>query len=514
MSIKVIPATAIALTVSFIEPGFTVWADYKVDVSYKEPVYFADWREIAVEAAVSQPDVIAVDVVDPIDQTVLFTTKSLTDAVNPSDADAVDKEVAKSAQDTYGMVDTPAKALDKFLLTTYAGFLDQTRITQLKTLADSLTTGSAEAKAFSKALKDFQTFSDSLVKSTTKNFTSEVVTLSDATNLTYTIGKQIEDLQTVIEALAVTIEKAPFLEGLNLIDNMDGNIEFGLVKTVGELQLLADQIQNIDTTKLLADAPVVYEELAKSFVKAPFVDATEPVDSLALANSKDFSDSLLAAHTQIVRLVAKVLTDIHGEFTDILVYQLSKNLSDTQGLEEFTAKDFSKTLSVDFVAAQDVYASTLDKLFVDALLPADAPPAISIVKSLSDAVSLADSVLIVKFIIRDFIDTVETADQYIVNLQPENSDVAGVTDEESISFVTSRAEVLNMLDNMDGDLTYAIVKSLATELIAVSEKTVIAPALQKADNVVTGSAGSLLSQDYVEPGYFAEDYVGTSRTFS
>ncbi len=422
MAIKVVPAVAIALTVSYVEAG-----------------YEADWRELTVEAAVSFPDVLQVDVIDPIDKTVLSTTK---------------------------------------------------------------------------VLKDFQNLTDALTKSTTKNITSEVVTLSDATNLTYIIGKQIEDLQAVVESIAYAIEKAPFLEDLHMIDNMDGNIEFGLVKVVGELQLLADHIQSIGTTKTLVDTPVVSELLAKSITKAPFEDAATPVDTAALETTKPFTDELVAAHIQTVKNVAKALSDIHGQFVDAIVYQFSKVLSDTAPIDELLAKSITKAPFVDSVAAQDTYRVTLDKLNADSLAASDIAPALTITKVLADTVVLQETFAQIKFITRGFVETVDALDSYAANYQPVEGDSTGVIDNQILAFRLNKSETLNMLDNMDGDLTYAIVKSLATELLAVSEKTVIASALQKADNAVLGSAGSLLSQDYVEPGYFAEDYVGTSRTFS
>jgi hypothetical protein len=514
MAIRVIPATAIALTVSFVEPGFTVWADYKVEVDYKEASYTADWREITVEAAVSRPDVLVVDVIDPIDKTVLFTTKVLKDTAKLQEQEVIAKETTKSPQDTYAVSDTPSKELTKFLASSYAGFLDEIRVTQLKNLADTLVAGSAEAKAFVKALKDFQNLTDAVTKTSSKNFTSEVVTLSDATNLTYIIGKQIEDLQAVVESIAYAIEKAPFLEDLHMIDNMDGDIEFGLVKVVGELQLLADQIQSIDTTKALVDAPIVSELLAKSITKAPFEDAATPVDTPALETIKPFTDELVAAHVQTVKNVAKALSDIHGQFVDAIVYQFSKVLSDTAPIDELLAKSITKAPFVDSVAAQDTYRGTLDKLNADSLLASDAAPTYVITKVLADTVVLQETFEQIKFITRQFTDAFDALDSYAANYQPLEGDSTGVTDNEILAFGLGKSETLNMLDNMDGDLTYAIVKSLATELLAVSEKTVIASALQKADNVVAGSAGSLLSQSYVEPGYFAEDYVGTSRTFS
>jgi hypothetical protein len=584
MAIKVIPATAIALTVSFVEPGFSVWADYKVEVEYVDASYVAEWREIKVEAAVSRPDVLAVDVINPIDETVLDFTKSLKDA--PVVQEALAKDFSKPAQDSYGLFDAPAKALSKFLASSSAGFLDEIQIIQLKTLADSLVPGDAQAKAFTKALQDFQSFTDAVALATDKSLDSEVITLSDATNLTYIIGKQLEDLQTVVESLAYALEKAPFLEDLHMIDNMDGDIEFGIVKAIGELQLLAEQIQSIDTIKALADTPIVDENLAKSIVKAPFVDSVTPNDTTAVDSSKALTDGVIAAQTQIVKDVSKALADIYTGFVDTIAYQFSKSLADIQNLEEVLAKDFDKSLTdvytgfvdttaldfdksladiytgfvdttalgfgkalsdtqsieeslvkdfskslvdiqnivealakntdkslADNAAAQDVYASTLDKLLQDTTTPLS-QTSLSINKVFSDTIEFADEIAVIKFIVRDFTDTLDALDQYVVDIQPSKQDTAGVIDEESLAFAAAKADMLIMLDNMDGDLTYAIVKSLTTEILAVSEKTVIASALQKADNAVLGSAGSLLSQDYVEPGYFAEDYVGTSRTFS
>ena len=67
-------------------------------------------------------------------------------------------------------------------------------------------------------------------------------------------------------------------------------------------------------------------------------------------------------------------------------------------------------------------------------------------------------------------------------------------------------------DLADG-ITYQSVKHI-TNLAFVADSSTRAWDANKSDSVNLGSSGSLTSQSYCDLSYFAEDYVGESRTFS
>jgi uncharacterized protein YuzB (UPF0349 family) len=62
-------------------------------------------------------------------------------------------------------------------------------------------------------------------------------------------------------------------------------------------------------------------------------------------------------------------------------------------------------------------------------------------------------------------------------------------------------------------ITYQTVKYV-NNLAFVSDAKVLSNSLAKTDTVSLVSYGILSSQNYCDMSYFAEDYVGLSRTFS
>lgn len=73
-------------------------------------------------------------------------------------------------------------------------------------------------------------------------------------------------------------------------------------------------------------------------------------------------------------------------------------------------------------------------------------------------------------------------------------------------------DFLNAIDNMDGNIQYQVVKVVG-ELSLLSDSQVVDNSKQKADNILTTDTGFILVQDYVEPGYFMQDYAGFGQSF-
>ena len=160
MTITVSPDRVILTGVSYIEAGFE-----------------ASWTDVAVFAEVTFPDLLSVDVINPLD--------------------IVTKQVSKLNTDSFSGSDT----------------LVQT---------------------FEKALAD-------------------IITITEGPEFTYTYGARESDTQALADAFRYAKSKLLAPETLYLIDNMDGNIEFAMVKVIGELQLLQEALVN-NVGKNLADS--------------------------------------------------------------------------------------------------------------------------------------------------------------------------------------------------------------------------------------------------------------------
>ena len=172
---------------------------------------------------------------------------------------------------------------------------------------------------------DVVTPTDLLVKSTTKlnvdQFTTpdvlsqlfqktlaDIVTITEGPEFTYTYGARESDTQALADAFKYAKNKVLAPETLYLIDNMDGDIEFAMVKVIGELQLLqealannvgknlADSVEPSDVfSKLLTIIRTFTEELISSdtTVKSTnklFADEQLNTDLVALSTAKPFAD--------------------------------------------------------------------------------------------------------------------------------------------------------------------------------------------------------------------------------
>jgi hypothetical protein len=270
MAIKVIPATAIALTVSFIEPGFSVWADYKVDVDYREASYTADWREIGVEAAVSRPDVLQVDVVSPVDLATLNFTKSLKDAPKPQDRFAFGFDTGRA--DSFTELDATALVVLKLLVDTQ-GFTDATTFNANKAFADTPLITEQLARSVSKSLVDTPTVTTSKVSKTLQKVFADSITFEDLVSTALEYIRNFADSQEILDAYVAQFEPVETdstamadetnfatalskQEALLLIDNMDGDLTYALIKAISlfvapeDLLAVAFSTVKTDTTTL------------------------------------------------------------------------------------------------------------------------------------------------------------------------------------------------------------------------------------------------------------------------
>ena len=138
----------------------------------------------------------------------------------------------------------------------------------------------------------------------------------------------------------------------------------------------------------------------------------------------------------------------------------------------------------------------------------------SFTKSLADSISFIDVIDAVRLFQREFADAATVPDSQAVSVVPApTTDSTGATDSSNLATDKQVSEGLTLIDNMDGDIEYAIIKSVS-EFISNLDSSTIAFGSNTSDNVTTSSSGVLSMQDYSDITYFLEDYVGTSRTFT
>ena len=133
----------------------------------------------------------------------------------------------------------------------------------------------------------------------------------------------------------------------------------------------------------------------------------------------------------------------------------------------------------------------------------------------ADTISLSESVLKTLEFIRAFNDTFEQSDANVKLFSKPTTDAFALTDFLTRSLTRTIQDGFAMNDSADlaDGITYQTAKYI-NNLAFVSDAKVLASSFSKIDTVSLVSAGSLTSQGYADVAYFAEDYVGDSRTFS
>lgn len=237
-------------------------------LSYIQPVFQADYLQIRVIAEVTMPDVLSVDIITPTDLVTLSTTKALSDTTNGF-VDSLVRTFSKPFADSTNETDVLRYVFGKKLADTQA-LADAKSISFGKALVDSTTPADLASLEAIKSLADSIAAPTDAVANTIYKVLSDSVTLTDVAEAvrlyirtfdeTLTSPDVYADLFTpkAKEDSAVTADSSirgvakNLSDGLNAIDDMDGNLNYAFVKVVGEL-LIGSDAQIIDFVTQKAD---------------------------------------------------------------------------------------------------------------------------------------------------------------------------------------------------------------------------------------------------------------------
>lgn len=281
MGVRVNPNTAIA-----------------VAVSYVQPVFAASWIDIQIDAEVTFPDRLVVEVVSPLDAVFKTMFKTPFDGVTISD-DEANWEYAKNPAETISVPDvvntllifqraffdtlTPA---DLYTSTFIKPFTETLAVSETSALditkpqVDSIVVPDLPAKSFAKVVTgEAQTYVDPSYFAS-QDYVNEPVLgdyvyagLDEVTTLRIRTRNPTDDIQTAdaITAIDVGLGVNEFLQAIDIIsivpgrspsdvvsltDNMDGNLTYQFVKTTSDLQGVYDT-QVVDMFAQKADNVLV-----------------------------------------------------------------------------------------------------------------------------------------------------------------------------------------------------------------------------------------------------------------
>ena len=177
---------------------------------------------------------------------------------------------------------------------------------------------------------------------------------------------------------------------------------------------------------------------------------------------------------------------------------------------------FGKALT-DIATATDAAALVVSKPFTDALTPTDDfARAVDYVRAFSHASSISDTTVVSfikaahdSFVASDAITTMSFA-KFLTDGVAMNDSFDAV-DGSQYAFTKGVSNIVFASEELSRQVDY--VRGFTDATGAVEDTKYFDFVKSLADNTTTSDAGSLRSQGYCDFTYFAEDYVGDSRTF-
>ncbi|MFZ9326460.1 MAG: hypothetical protein ACO24H_03235 [Polynucleobacter sp.] len=341
MGFPVIPTTAVVAQVTYVDPGYVVIYDAVAEVHVVEAGYLAEYQNLTIKAAsVIFPTRFAADVINPLDGTVLSTTKVLDDT--PILQEFVGIDFAKPLVDSVSIVDQVdiaydiGKVFDEFVT-----FVEGIVVVSGKGLVDIVVPVDSTAFVTNKVLADTPVLQEFIGISFSRPV-SDSFSMIDQADIAYNIGKIFTDAYLLTDTATVTSGKG-ITDIVSMVDNMDGDIEFGLIKSISELQF-------------------VTESLVRAVGK-PITDTFTGIDQPSLGISRPVADSIsFVDFVTITKTLAIYKADIIA-LQEVFDLAVSKGISDSFAGVDTTAYSFAKVLDdISTISDQTAIDSSLQKV--------------------------------------------------------------------------------------------------------------------------------------------------------
>ena len=266
------------------------------------------------------------------------------------------------------------------------------------------------------------------------------------------------------------------------------------VAALSYISLVIDaRVDSTGRYKLIRDTSVVLDEAVWSFGKALASSTLGTSDTQVLEFNKVLSDSV--SFTEV--------------FTALIIFV--REFADTAGVSDSAAVTTIKALS-DSNGVADDYVLTLNKLIRDGVAMNDSFDATD-----GSQFAFTKSVMNMAFIAEELAKSVTSAKADAVGTDEAHTFTLGKLLAHSISTQEALAFSVDITKADTADIADRPFKSLTRSPFSHSASTddtfSLQPGKHLTDNLGTGDTGSLRSQGYCDFSYFAEDYVGDSRTF-
>lgn len=479
----------------------------KADASAKElaaavaAVYATIAYEVGIFIRLIQRD----DAFEVSDAASLAAQKRFSDAL--SAIDALSASLSKSLADNASVTDLAARGVLK-TFTDSMRAADARAVIVSKALADGSLAADAARRAIDKALQDSAAVADAATRGVIKSLSDELTLLD---SILRSLQKSLVDSVALTDARRVELTKA-LLDAVNATDDLDGALsaeddqEVAFFKSIQHTASVGDELtRQVNYVRSYLDVGAVGDQHSNWVFKiiAPVVEST--------SSGTTYGDSLYGSGTYgaVVRLYgdASYGTALYG------AYQSSESqpsvdvlFSDTIVIDRFLGRSQNDALTVTDLVYRVLYKGITDEAVTTEVT--DVYRA-SLSKPHADLLSVVDTAA--KFGSKSFGESVSLSDSFTYQLSRslELADAMTVGDARFLAYGKQSVDALQI-----SDANLVLISKGISESVALTESIARSQALGKVDVVSVASAGTLRSQGYGEASYFAEDYVGSSRSFT
>ena len=386
-----------------------------------------------------------------------------------------------------------AALFDTFYIRDGAGASDAAVFNFFKTLTDDAGVAEEATNSFMKAL-------------------AHTATLGDEIDF-FAFGKSFQNTSAVAEAYAAHIQKT-LSDGFSVAEDA---ASLRPHKSLFEAPAAADEINNFGVGKASADAPLALDAHAVSSSK-PLTNTSAAADAPSKEPGKVLNDIVTEVDDQTILFTMKAPDNPVGAVDGVNMKGVGKSAEDFAVSLDQAARSFGKDVQDIFAAVDEINSFSTSKQIVDSIFVTDdVDGAASIlddqemqfVKQHTDVVGFSDLIHIGLVFTREFIDTGVSLDSVAFAAAKALADGYTVTDVINVLTGKHFSDIFSASETLTKAVSAARIDSalLGDAHAAASSKVLF-------DTPLLADAGSLRSQGYCDFAYFAEDYVGASRTFT
>lgn len=367
-----------------------------------------------------------------------------------------------------------------------------------KGLSDSASLEDSKVYSFDKALQNTGQVQDSLSRQTT-----------------YT--RQYQDTAAITDTAAIgsiklTSENLSLSDVTGIVNIYNRNPEDGVLSTDDVNGAGADDDQNITFFKVTGDFTQVFDLVSfQNAYNRQFSDSSNLTDEDRIETGKFFYHS--AGLQDSLNIVTSFLRNPQDttQIIDNKYFESTKGINSSLGLSDnfATATSYFREFSSSITATDDLNGAATDD-----------DQNITFFKNTGDLTAFVDITQIVSIFNRAFNDTAAVVDTTQVAYVKVLEDTVSLQDTTDVLLDYGRVpyDLVTATDDVNGagvddDQNIVFFKNLPSELLSIASIAAKSSEKGVTEILQITSQGVILNQNY-GADYFAQDYVGVSRSFT